>query len=385
MKKTVLFLVAAFATMSVNVLAQLPAGGAKGYLYDAESELFVTAEGTLGENGELFTIKDENATRTLPDGRVLPDYRFLTDYTASGDHGNGQTMLSVRNTERVTTKEDYGYGVFSLYLNDAGTAFRIMNAKNADRGIHKQYDCLGHDGTTLKFVAEDDATYWTFMSEEDYNKLKGEEGEEEPEETGNDYTGPGYSNLEASMFMEWDDAVNPTTSKAAACEYHIDDPAITVYGDVNLPYLNYADLSDYDKLIVVVTSSSNPRMYFNKVDGGKYNANDEAASGRIEVTTAGGWAQKYFTVEDGVWTIDLKKMVEEKGYARLNGIKGPTYDSTVTVSHMVLYKDVSTGVEELSTKTEAVRKSAIYNLTGQKMKSVQKGLNIVDGRIIMMK
>ena len=213
----------------------------------------------------------------------------------------------------------------------------------------------------------------------EYNKLTGQ-----GEETENDYTGPGYSKLEPSMFRHWDDAVNPTTSEAVACDYHIDEPAITVYGDANLTYLNFADLSDYDKLIVVVTSD-HPRMYFNKVDGGKYDANNEAASGRIEVTPAGGWAQKYFTVEDGVWTIDLKKMVEEKGYARLNGIKGPTYDSTVTVSHMVLYKDVSTGVEELSTKTETVRKSAIYNLTGQKMKSVQKGLNIVDGRIIMMK
>ena len=375
MKKTMLFLVAAFATMSV--FAQLPKAGDKGYLYDSKSELFVTAEGTLGQTGELFTIKDEGTTHPDKNGTQLPDFRFLTNHQATGDHGEGQTMLSVRNTEKVTTTEDYGYGVFSLYLNDAGTAFRIMNAKNNNRGIHLQFDCLGYEGTTLKFVAEADAPYWTFMSEEDYKKLKGIS--DDPE---NDYTGPGYSNLEASMFMEWDDAVNPTTSKAAVCEYHINDPAITVYGDANLPYLNYADLSEYDKLIVVVTSD-NPRMYFNKVDGGKYNASDEAASGRIEITPAGGWAQKYYTVEDDIWTVDLKKIVEEKGYARLNGIKGPTYDTTVTVSKMVLFKDTATRISAVTEQTTT--DNIIYNLSGQQQKTLQKGLNIVGGKKLFVK
>ena len=170
MKKTMLFLVAAFATMSV--FAQLPKAGDKGYLYDSKSELFVTAEGTLGQTGELFTIKDEGTTHPDKNGTQLPDFRFLTNHQATGDHGEGQTMLSVRNTEKVTTTEDYGYGVFSLYLNDAGTAFRIMNAKNNNRGIHLQFDCLGYEGTTLKFVAEADAPYWTFMSEEDYKVME---------------------------------------------------------------------------------------------------------------------------------------------------------------------------------------------------------------------
>ena len=207
------------------------------------------------------------------------------------------------------------------------------------------------------------------------------EGGEEPT---NDYTGPGYSNLEASMFRHWDDAVNPTKSEAVACEYHIDEPAITPYGDANLTYLNYADLSDYDKLIVVVTSD-NPRIYFNKVDGGKYNANDEAASGRIEITPAGGWAQRYFTVENDVWTIDLAAIVRDKGYARLNGIKGPTYDTTVTVSHMVLFKDTGTEVEDVRSKSEGVG-SNVYDLQGRRINSQPgKGLYIVDGKKLFVK
>ena len=184
------------------------------------------------------------------------------------------------------------------------------------------------------------------------------------------------------MFRHWDDAVNPTKSEDVACEYHIDEPAITVYGDANLPYLNYADLSEYDKLIVVVTSD-NPRMYFNKVDGGKYNASDEAASGRIEITPAGGWAQKYYTVDNGVWTVDLKRIVEEKGYARLNGIKGPTYDTTVTVSKMVLFKDTATRISAVTEQTTT--DNIIYNLAGQQQKTLQKGLNIVGGKKLFVK
>ena len=146
--------------------------------------------------------------------------------------------------------------------------------------------------------------------------------------------------------------------------------------------MNFADLSDYDKLIVVVTSD-HPRMYFNKVDGGKYDANNEAASGRIEVTPAGGWAQRYFTIEDDVWTIDLAAIVRDKGYARLNGIKGPTYDTTVTVSHMVLFKDTSVGVSAVTERI--VSDDTIYNLAGQKQATLQKGLNIVGGKKILMK
>ena len=364
-----------------------PEDGDKGYLYNLQAKKFINADAVMADEGVRFTIVGEEAYEggwskngndfTDAAGRTFPSVRFTTAFT-DPERENKPTMLSCRADNQLTATKVNGYGVFPLYYVE-GKGLLIYCFYNKDsHDFYTPGKCLSYDANgNLVFVDEKDATYWKFVSQAEYNKLTGQ-----GEETENDYTGPGYSKLEPSMFRHWDDAVNPTTSEAVACDYHIDEPAITVYGDANLTYLNFADLSDYDKLIVVVTSD-HPRMYFNKVDGGKYDANNEAASGRIEVTPAGGWAQRYFTIEDDVWTIDLAAIVRDKGYARLNGIKGPTYDTTVTVSHMVLFKDTSVGVSAVTERT--VSDDTIYNLAGQKQATLQKGLNIVGGKKILMK
>ena len=365
-----------------------PDAGDKGYLYNIQAKKFINADAVMDDEGVRFTIVSEdiyeggwnknNNIFTDPAGRTFPTVRFTTDFT-DAERENKQTMLSCRADNEITATKVYGYGVFPLYYVEGKglLIFCFYNKDNTD--FYTPGKCLSYDSNgKLVFVDEEQATYWKFVSQSEYNKMTGQTDDEDE----NKYTGEGYSNLEPSMFRHWDDAVNPTVDEAVACDYHINDPAITVYGDGNLNYLNFADLSEYDKLIVVVTSD-NPRIYFNKVDGGKYNASDEAASGRIEITTAGGWAEKYYTMENGVWTIDLKKIVADKGYARLNGIKGPTYDTTVTVSHMVLYKDpAGTSITDV-TKTQSP--STIYNLSGQRMNGLHRGLNIVGNKKIMVR
>ena len=322
----------------------------------------------MADDGVKFTIVGEEAYEggwskngndfTDAAGRTFQTVRFTTAFT-DPERDNQTTMLSCRADDHLTATKVYGYGVFPIYYVE-GKGLLIFCFYNKDsHDFYAPGKCLSYDANgNLVFVDEKDATFWKFVSQEEYNKMKGID-----DETSNDYTGPGYSNLEASMFRHWDDAVNPTKSEDVACEYHIDEPAITVYGDANLPYLNYADLSEYDKLIVVVTSD-NPRMYFNKVDGGKYNASDEAASGRIEITPAGGWAQKYFTVDNGVWTVDLKKIVED-------------------VSKMVLFKDTATRISAVTEQTTT--DNIIYNLAGQQQKTLRKGLNIVGGKKLFVK
>ena len=371
------------------VIKTYPEDGDKGYLYNLQAKKFINADAVMDNEGVKFTIVGEDTYEggwskngnefVDAAGRTFPAVRFTTAFT-DPERDNKSTMLSCRADNELTATKVYGYGVFPMYYVE-GKGLLIYCFYNKDsQDFYAPGKCLSYDANgKLIFVDESEATYWKFVSQEEYNKLTGQDVDPV-----DDYTGPGYSNLEASMFRHWDDAVNPTTSEAVACEYHIDEPAITVYGDANLTYLNFADLSDYDKLIVVVTSD-NPRIYFNKVDGGKYNANDEAASGRIEVTTAGGWAQRYFTVEDDVWTIDLAAIVRDKGYARLNGIKGPTYDSTVTVSHMVLYKSPTTGIEEQMANGKWSDGKSIYNLSGQRLNGLQRGFNIVGGKRIYVK
>ena len=119
---------------------------------------------------------------------------------------------------------------------------------------------------------------------------------------------------------------------------------------------------------------------------GKYNASDENGSGRIEISTAGGWAEKYFTVIDGVWTIDLAAIRADKGYVHLNAIKGPAYGQSVDISSMLLYKAPgTTGITQARNWQMVTEESVVYTISGQRVAALQRGLNIVDGKKVLVK
>ena len=119
----------------------------------------------------------------------------------------------------------------------------------------------------------------------------------------------------------------------AECAWVIGEATGQPYGDSNVNA--FADLSGYDKLVVVVTEGT-PRFLFNRdQDEGQYNS-DEAQSHLID-NTKNGWEAKYFSNEGGTWTVDLKKMTNEKGYAYLHAIKGANWQD-VTVESMTLVR-----------------------------------------------
>lgn len=108
------------------------------------------------------------------------------------------------------------------------------------------------------------------------------------------------------------------------------------YGDGSV--IRYADISMFDKLVVTCTEGS-PRFLLNRdVDEGQWNEN-EAESHLID-NTKGGWSAKYFVASalaDGttIYTVDIKKLVEDKGYAHLHAIKGANW-ANCTVTSMKL-------------------------------------------------
>lgn len=110
------------------------------------------------------------------------------------------------------------------------------------------------------------------------------------------------------------------------------------YGDSEV--LDFADLSGFDQLVITY-SEGTPRVLMNRdIDEGGYDA-VEANSHLIEWPKQ-GWTDKYFTdkeLEDGTkqLTVDLKKIVNEKGYAYLHAIKGANW-ANVTVQDMVLVR-----------------------------------------------
>ena len=149
--------------------------------------------------------------------------------------------------------------------------------------------------------------------------------------------------LQEVPFCSWDGWTD--ASKTATLEFST-DPQVTenmclwiigqgagnVYGDVNV--INYADLSTYTKLIVVATEGT-PRFLFNRdIDEGQWDA-DEANSHLID-NTKGGWCAKYFTSEASdegtVYTVDVKQLVKDKGYAHLHAIKGANWANVTILS-----------------------------------------------------
>ena len=126
----------------------------------------------------------------------------------------------------------------------------------------------------------------------------------------------------------------PKNTKATPA-WVLGEPTGQPYGDGSVN--NWADLSGFDQLVITYTAGA-PRVLMNRdQDNGQYNAN-EAESHLIEYpASASSWAGKYFTDKDGVLTVDLKAIVNEKGYAHLHAIKGANW-ADVTIESMILIR-----------------------------------------------
>lgn len=126
-------------------------------------------------------------------------------------------------------------------------------------------------------------------------------------------------------------ATSTQGNTATNCAYVLNNSTGQPYGDAGV--INYADLSAYAKLVVTVTEGT-PRFLFNRdVADGQWNE-DESQSHLID-NTRGGWSAKYFTQEGNVYTVNLQKMMADKGYVHLHAIKST--GGNVTVESMVLY------------------------------------------------
>ena len=160
---------------------------------------------------------------------------------------------------------------------------------------------------------------------------------------------PGYltelirKTLTPDDYFEWNGMGAGATKKSETpsrlCNYYIGQSAEVPYGDPNVSAYAYADLSAYDRLEITATAGT-PRILLNRdAEDGYWNA-DESQSHQIE-STQSGWSSKYFSHSGNVWTVDLKQMVADKGFAHLNAIKGDNW-SAVTVIKIELVKINST-------------------------------------------
>lgn len=186
--------------------------------------------------------------------------------------------------------------------------------------------------------------------------------------------------LMGDMFMDYKDPENPVETEAA--EYHVGEElggGAVVIGSGSLwPWL-YVDLSEYDYLRAE-TNGAFVRVFMNRI-GDNGQCKDEFSLDTEAIDGNKPWVQeRYYTISEDqkVYTVNLAKIVEDFGFAHLNGIKFPWNGGGNICETLVVGKGSATGVEEVSLKE--VIEGQRYNLAGQKVSKGSKGIYIMNGK-----
>lgn len=121
--------------------------------------------------------------------------------------------------------------------------------------------------------------------------------------------------------------------------------AVNIYGHPSVPAGSYADLANYETLVVEVEEGT-PRFLFN-VDRGTADPNNGAIVSWIEIPANETLTKRYQTIEeleDGkkAYIINLKQMMADEGKVHLNCIKSAGFETNigVIVTRMYLLKPI---------------------------------------------
>lgn len=181
---------------------------------------------------------------------------------------------------------------------------------------------------------------------------------------------PKVADLAVDMFHKW---------TGFGAEAIVADPdqhggAIKVGEETDCPFGNtivteyeYADLSAWDYLTVVLNTADQPRMFLNSKGG----------SDRIQVNTND--ANYVVSNENGVIVYNLAAIKAAAGFVHLNAIKASAYDKTANVAEMKLangepYIPTGTAIEDVIADDSTYQ---IYTIDGKPIEALQKGVNII--------
>ena len=352
--------------LSLNTKA--PENGAVGYLYnpDAKTFIFGDVEGadgmmhaTTGETGMKFTVIIES------DGK----FRFETGLIQSKDTNNGganankATRLSrcENNAEnRITTTEYNGWSKWELKAVE-GKGFRLAN-NYAGTGSDFAKGCcisIAEDGT-LTLLPEADAPYWVFVDEETYAKLV-PASEPEPVVVTFDFNKSSHATSSNSS----------TDGDITATETLIEEGvtlAISPAEEGKTTPNRYWGTNNGPQL----------RMYSGYM---KLTAPEGKAIVAIEINTNGKWSEKNaFNGKESAasaWAGNCSEVaIDIAGNTQMNSIAVTLADADEAT------EGLPTAISFANTKKAA---NVIFNVAGQQMKNLQKGLNIVGGKKVLVK
>ena len=137
----------------------------------------------------------------------------------------------------------------------------------------------------------------------------------------------------AGPYAKWTDVTSSAAiDEAATPAWNVGSATGTVYGDVNVNSLYYANLKDFKTMkIYVNASSATIRAMFNREagNGAYFNVQVDPSNGTLTESS-------YSSYADGVFTIDLAKILAEKGTVHLNAIKAAAGQSNAYVDKVIL-------------------------------------------------
>ena len=179
-------------------------------------------------------------------------------------------------------------------------------------------------------------------------------------------------------------------NNAGACSWEPYKDSGLPYGDGNVDKNNYADLSSYEYLMIGVKGEVRPRLCMNRLEDNGQQAATKEDSKMLDINSNNEykWSElKYQTIGDnGVYSIDLKAIVADYGYAYLHSIKKQGWGPGVIVGSMMLtngvpnVEPISTGIKTIDT-TKA--DNTIYDLQGRRVTKAVKGVYVIDGKKVI--
>lgn len=179
------------------------------------------------------------------------------------------------------------------------------------------------------------------------------------------------------VWTSWEPTAEMTDADVTPlCNYKLNESTDMPYGNGSVTKEFYAKLDEYD-VLVAVASAGEPRFLLNRdIDDGQAPdhliaiPNDAAQTAAYETVVDNGDGTKTFT-------IDIAKIVEDKGFAHLHTIKGANWANVTLVSLQVGKMSV-VGLNSVET---AVAQGQCFNILGQRVNKLEQGqIYIVNGK-----
>lgn len=157
---------------------------------------------------------------------------------------------------------------------------------------------------------------------------------------------PENTELTKDMFFTWTsagaDAQHAEDQSKTWCDYVLNQSTGMPYGNGNVDWMQYADISAYEHLVVTATAGT-PRFFLNRKT-----ANGQAPNDAIDTNNGDHFAAYVQKVDNGDgsfnFILDIAKIVSEQGFAHLNVIKGGNWADTTVTKMLLVNGEIPTGI-----------------------------------------